>query len=399
VRETLILHLPEQADGQCAWRVQSTALGNVSERTGHGALAEALAEAAALSQVRLIVLVPTEKIVLTQVSLPIRMKSSLLQAVPYALEDKLADDIDELHFSLGARQSDGSTPVAVVAIKQMQEWMIPFQEAGLQPELMIPDVLALPYTAGQVSLCMTSNGHCLVRTGATTGFSLPIDLLGFSLQTDEITAINLLKVPDSPALPGEFSVMQSHAIESVLEGLRHYTESATRINLLQGAFAPTSSSGQWLRAARIPAAIAASWLLLATAGMALQNQQLRSESDQLREHAQQSFNRAFPQITRIVDLRIQADQALQRMRSGGASGGLLSLLSQSSPALSKTTDLKLDGLQYRDGSLYLNLSGSDLQALERLRTEFAKIIGLKLEVQSAQAGSDGVQIRLKVDQA
>ena len=75
------------------------------------------------------------------------------------------------------------------------------------------------------------------------------------------------------------------------------------------------------------------------------------------------------------------------------------MLSRSSAALASVSELKVDGVQFRDSALYISLSGSDLQALEKLRAEFAKISSLALDVQSAQAGTDGVQIRLKVDQA
>ncbi len=393
MRETLLLHLPEQSDAPYAWRLHGA---ESADRMGTGSLAQALDAA---GHARLVLLAPSEKILLTDVDLPVRAQNKLLQAVPYALEDRLATDVDDLHFAVGSRQTDGKTPVAVVARAQLQDWLEPFAEFGVQPDMLLPDVLALPYVSGQISACVTDAGRCLIRSGEARGFVLPLDMLTVALSGDLDLPLNLSRQRDAPALPPGLSIAQSREIEAIVQALELPASADQRINLLQGSFTPRKATDQWLKAARLPAALAALWLITATLSLALGNHQAQAESERLRDQAQQLFAQSFPAITRIVDLRIQAEQELGRLRGSGASGGFLFLLSQTAPMLAKAKDLQLDGVQFRDGSLYLSLSGSDLQALERLRAQFTRNQSLALEVQSAQAGTDGVQIRLKVDQA
>ena len=84
------------------------------------------------------------------------------------------------------------------------------------------------------------------------------------------------------------------------------------------------------------------------------------------------------------------------MRGAPTAGGLLFLVQEIAQALAATPGLTLKTLQFRDGVLFLDLGGSDLQVLEKLRAWFTAHGGAKLEVQSANAGEGGVQIRLKL---
>ncbi len=400
MRETLVIHLEPQADSQDGGPVQCT------WRRLHSESAQApMQGACALVDVlkdwqgeRIVLLVPSEHLSLKQVDLPVRQASKLLQAVPYALEDQLAADVDHLHFALGPRQDGNINPVAVVDHVQMQRWLQPFEEARIQPDLMLPDVLALPWQADQTSVYVDALGRCLVRNGACSGFATHASLLSTLLPAADDQALFLLQSADVK-LPEAYSIARSQSAANLLEALGSLSDSSQRINLLQGRYAPKRATDQWLRAARWPAALAASWIVLSSATLALSNQQKQARFDQLQTRALEEFSAAFPETTRIVDVRVQAGQQLSRLKSGGGEDGFMKLLSESTPALNKVPKLSVDALQFRDGSLYISLTGSELQALEVLRAEFAKIQALKLDVQSAQAGTDGVQIRLKVDQA
>ncbi|MGJ8669434.1 MAG: type II secretion system protein GspL [Oceanococcus sp.] len=397
MRDTLILHLsPSESDEApiCQWkRVQGDA--TATSTTGTCELREILEDFAGE---RLIVFVASENISLKQVDLPVRQVSKLQMAVPYALEDQLAADVSQLHFALGSRQAGGITPVAIASHEQMTQWLSLFQECGVQPDLMIPDVLALPWSNEQVTVYVEESGRCLVRNAQMAGFAAPMSLLPQLLPNTEENALFLLQNADTQ-LPEGYSVGRSQSAASLLDALSDFSDSAFRINLLQGLYAPKRATQQWLRAARWPTALAASWVVLSSILVALENHQKEGQYTQLQDQAMVEFSAAFPATTRIVDMKVQAAQELERLKSGSSDDGFMKLLSDTSPALGQVAALKVESLQFRDGSLYISLSGSDLQALELLRAEFQKISTLKLDVQSAQAGTDGVQIRLKVDQA
>ncbi len=394
MRQTLLVQIHEDAEADCEWQLLAAG-ASTPLQSGLAALQQILEQA---EGARIVVLVPSELVLLTAVKLPIRQPGKLLQAVPYALEEQLAEDVDQLHFAAGDRQSDGSTPIAVVSHANMQGWLERFGAHRPQVEMLLPDVLALPAPPEQV-LYLDDRGRCLVRTGTAAGFAVPLDLLAATLQGEDGAGATVYRHEQAASPPEGLELPEGRRVRRNLELLNHIQQPQQRINLLQGPYAPRREMAQWLRAARLPAALAAGYLLFATVVMALDNYRQAQQLDQLQQQALAQFGRAFPEETRIVDMRVQARQALERLRGSGGGGGFLQLFTHSAPALARVHDLKLDGLQFRDGSLYLSLSGSDLQALERLRAEFSRISELKLDVQQAQAGTEGVQIRLKVDAA
>src|SRR3990167_2701534 len=85
-----------------------------------------------------LVLVPAEDIVLTQVQLPKMNRSRLLKALPFALEDQLIAEIDTLHFATGAYQAEGHLPVAIVSHQKMKSWLAQLQILNIKPDQFIP---------------------------------------------------------------------------------------------------------------------------------------------------------------------------------------------------------------------------------------------------------------------
>ena len=108
------------------------------------------------------------------------------------------------------------------------------------------------------------------------------------------------------------------------------------------------------------------------------------------------FQQLFPGQTRIVDLSAQAEQQLAELRSGSGGQAFLGLLAPLSTALESVEGLQLQSLQFREGALVASLTGSSLQPLEALRARFADDTAVELDVQSANAGADGAQIRLRL---
>jgi len=101
-----------------------------------GALADAAGD---IGDRSVIVLIPATTALTTTANIPIKGGSRLLAALPFALEEQLADDIDDLHFAAGPRRASGLVPVAVVAHEQMSEWLARLDAAGLPAAKIIPE--------------------------------------------------------------------------------------------------------------------------------------------------------------------------------------------------------------------------------------------------------------------
>ena len=102
--------------------------------------------------------------------------------MPYALEEQLAEDIDELHFAIGKRDGDSpTTPVAVVALALMDEWTNTLKAAGLVPESMYVDSDLLPVNPGH-AVALLEDDVVVVRPRVGATISMPSDALAEALQ-------------------------------------------------------------------------------------------------------------------------------------------------------------------------------------------------------------------------
>ena len=365
-----------------------------------------LADAASVaSGQRVVVLVSGAAGLLTRVSIPVRGRQRLLRAVPYALEEQLSEEVDNLHFAVGTTQEDGAWPVAVISKPFMDSLTADFLEAGLDVQQVIPEILALPNNGEETSV-LVENDVALVRTGSSSGFAVDSDNLGIMLaarMADEEASLQPLHLfvskdelrPDMAEYVGETLVepFAGDPLNVFARGL----ESGS-INLLQGAY---SRSGDWarlLRPWRATAALLLAGIILSNVVMGIDYFRLSRESEQLHAQIEKTFREALPEIQRIVNPRIQMQQRLDALqRRQGTGGGFLSLLGQSGSVLKGMQGVEVSGATFRAGRLDVDLTVSNLQLLDELKQALMKSGRLSVEIESATTGQDQrVQSRLRI---
>ncbi len=355
---------------------------------------------------RVVVFVPSTEITLTTVELPAHLhtapQAKLLQALPYLLEDRLAEDVDTLHFAIGRRVAGTPLPVAIATAEQLQEWLKPFQDNDVTPTAIVPDVLCLPLVQKEGLTCwsvLLEGAQSIVRCGSCAGFSCETEMLSdFLSMTATPDNLHLQVYPvehaESPELSYPIQTVASvrHGLEYMVRG---YDDSHS-INLMQGEFATTTGYMNRFQPWRLTAALLAGWLVLATVTHAIEYLRLRHELKGLEQTAETALRAAFPQVTQIIDLRGQAQQQLALLKRAGGSGGFMPLLQASSQALASLDGVELQEVQFREGVLHLALVAGDTQALDSVQQSFGQQSGVQLEVESANATGQGVQIRAAV---
>src|SRR5215469_9838347 len=99
---------------------------------------------------RVAVLIGGADVLLAEPEVPVKAGAKLQQLVPYALEENLAEDIEELQFAVGKRTSESSrVPVAVVTRSLLNEWLSTLRLNGIEPDVMYADSDLLPENPGQ----------------------------------------------------------------------------------------------------------------------------------------------------------------------------------------------------------------------------------------------------------
>lgn len=130
---------------------------------------------------RLIVLLPGETVTMTRVKLPKTRRSELIKAVPFALEEQLAEDIQHLHFVLGDFDVDGNLLVAIINKQLFSDTLASLQQHDIHPNAIIPDFLALTQKENAWTIAVDKD-TAMLRTDTTCGFAIEKEVFPKTLE-------------------------------------------------------------------------------------------------------------------------------------------------------------------------------------------------------------------------
>jgi general secretion pathway protein L len=394
----LLLRLPH-ADGEPASWLLADASGAPLGAVEQGPPAYAAPAAAGR---RVCVLVPGADVLLAEPELPVKAGVKLQQLLPFALEEHLADDIDELHFAAGRRPPDSPrTPVAVVARALMDEWLAMLSAAGIEPECLYADSELLPQNPGQAVALLEEDSVC-VRAPGGAPVSLPADALEEALaiaqsappgsspqeisahggpapaaETGEAAAAPRGLILYTGAAEWQRNAQTVEAVRDRFEGIRvqlltggplalfaQQLPLATPINLLQGAYARKNPHAVGLRAWRVAALLLACLVGLHILGKAVELRYLKTKEHQVDASIRDTLHAAMPAEQGTQDARRLMEQRLLAVRSGGS--GLLAALEALAYARNSAPGTSVQAINFHDGVIDMKLAAPDAASLGHL---------------------------------
>jgi general secretion pathway protein L len=403
----LLLRLPHSPDQPASWLVVDARGAPMGPPQG-GPL-----ELAAPRVVgrRVCVLVPGAEVLLAEPEVPVKAGAKLQQLIPYALEEHLADNIEDLHFAIGKRAGESTrTPVAVVARSLLDDWLATLRAAGIEPEVMYADSDMLPENPGQ-SVALLEEDTVSVRPPGGSPVTLPSDALAEALEiaqsgaaTGETGARGLILY--SGAAEWQRHAAQVEAARPLFDGIKvqlltagplalfaQQLPSGSPINLLQGTYAPTSTAGSSIKAWRVAAVLLASLIALHVVGKTAELQLLKKREHQVDASIRDTFRSAMPGETNSADARQKMEQRLVAAR--GAGGGLLPALQALVQARDAAPGTNVQGLNFHDGSLEMKVSAPDAASLDHL-SQALRSNGWQAELTGGGNAGSGYEGHLQV---
>ncbi len=385
--------------------------GSPVSALGEGSL-ESLAEEA--FQNRVIVLVPATDVLLTSVNIPIRNAARLRQALPYAIEEQLADDLDELHFAIGRTATGSEVPVAVIRRDLLDGYMARLHEAGIEPQAMLGMQATIPGSP-TATTWLIDKQCCYFRHPDAAPFVMEGDhvdeflLFGdprsgdpeggahltvyldeqdqerlaedLEQLRDQLASLEIRLLPDGP-LP----VLGAQAI-----GKQH-------INLLQGEYAPSSGMEKTWRPWRAAAILLLSLIVLTIGKQASALYKLKQQDKELDARIEALFRDAMPDVQRIVNPRAQMESRLVAVRaaSGGTDAPFLTALDAISRAVNAAPNARIEAMSFRNGVTELKLSVPGVDTLDQIQKLVSADGRFEASILSANPRGDGVEGRLQV---
>lgn len=325
---------------------------------------------------KVILFVPSEDVLLLPATIPSRNNKQLKQAIPFAIEDMLADDIDDLHFSFHA--TDDAVNVAVIQKHRLTDWIEWVKKQGVSLHAVLPDVLGLPITEQgwtlQEQASPLGQARLFVRKNAYEGFVCPLAIAENLLANDlaNETTIQRLSIDSNELFEGMIAAHASPDIElnNASQGLNfHAISDALPLNLLTGIRQESHHPiewKQWRMAAVLAVMTLSTWLGL----VYYENTQLQKQLTAKNEQIEAIYKNTFPNEKRVVDAKAQMEQKLKALQGStqlNSNNTPLPLLAKLSPKLAATITVNSINFNQNQG-LSLALDASALNDLDQLNT-------------------------------
>ena len=367
-----------------------------------------LSNAASLIQDRkVVILLPVENLFITTVSVQTKNKKQLEKAIPYALEDELTEDIENLHFALGKRTDDGEIPVMVISNANLDHLISVLSNVNILPDIITADIFGLNWSGDQWTFCIDDK-HLLARTSEWTGFGCDAeDFEDFmSVAVNELDSapenIEIYSHPDENL--EKFAQLKNVRFDdfwSPTSFTRGFNDNIC-INLLQGSYAKADKTHKTIRPWKIAAALAAVWITISMAHIWIEYSKLNNLDKELTAKIEQVFKKTFPEAknVNIGNVRIRMEQKLGKLtntNSNSSSADFLEFLHQAGYELYKDPNISIRDVQYKNNQLSLEIKTKNIQILEGVKTKLQSK-NVNAELQAAKTEGNFVVARMQVSE-
>lgn len=366
--------------------------------------------AKAAQDARVIVIVPGEDVVVSEVNLPGQNRQRLLAALPFAVENQVIDDVTELHFVLGPRHGNGNYVVAMVNRERMQIWSDICEELGLRVDVMVPDTLALSTGIGTWTILL-EDARSIVRTGVHSGFAVDHSNLNQLLSTtiadaegvtperiDIVDCRNVNINSNDFSLDSGIELHVNNFDKDSLVWLAGHFDYEAPINLLFGEFSRKEKVRGHLRK-WYPAAIMFSILFLFSFTSKIINYvSLNNESEILSKSMTALYKKTFPNARRVVNAPVQMQQKLDRLQSqsGQSESSFSEMLVAIAPILRATPGIYITALRYQKGRINIEFNVRNFSDLNKLEKSLTEKAGMKVDIKTASQNKDNVVSRIEI---
>lgn len=375
-----------------------------------------------LEDVLLVGLIPGDEALFCVADIPAKQSRFINQALPYAVEEQIAQDIDSVHLALGPLTDEGYR-VAAVDHGRMAHWLEQFRGWNhTRLEAIYPDAALLPVTEGGWSICLdgdvammaSERGEWLSMQSSNMG------IFAHSLAvppSDDVVAEVPVVVFGTPreleeqqpllgelSVPGRLSVRHKTLELMPLELLAHahHHHLCQPINLCQGEFSVTGNKTSPWRPWKPLIAVAAVWFvvqIVLEAGMGFYYQQ---QAETLKQQAMDIYRDAFPNDRRTHAGNVK--RVIQgQLRLAGADGPdvdfvtLMKYTGQQYSNVANTGSVTFNSINYSQsrGELVVDVKADSYDRLSALRNGLTSQ-GLDAKIGSVVNESSGARGRLTV---
>ncbi len=303
------------------------------------------------------------------VSLPTRKTHLMQQALPYAVEDMLAEDVELFHLALGEQLPDGRYRVLAVRRDLLRGCLEQLEDRGLKIAAIYVDADLLPRDAEHV-IFLGQRG--LMGGAGEARMAFPAQR--WSQLKDLCVNATPLQDVENP-----YRLLAAEQLNAT--------------DLARGEFSRRSDNGSW--EIWRPASLALGIVVMLFLGFDLGRAwYLNKQGDFYAESSLALYKELFPDDRRIVNLKAQF--AAHLSQGAQMNGGFISMMEQAALAISQAKSsiavMQVDYSENR-GDLTLQVKAKDFPELEQLRQRLVDA-GMTVQLGSANREEEGISARV-----
>lgn len=415
----LVIFWGDKTDEHFYWYLQSNSAPGQADRAvphleSHEILKADLACMAEMAQGKRVELIlSSSDIHLTQVTMPNKAQRHLRKAVPYLLEEEIAEPIDDVFIAIGERLKDEKIPVRALNLSYFSQIIQQFEiaEINLDSAYVDLDLVKSPDDGCQLALL---NQKVLFVDKDNARWSCDVSDFNWLVQKylahqeeEELpVAIPMTVISDDndsstqfeEQLPvGRFAPL-GQIVDSVVEELANFKRADVKsvpINLLQGDFEPKAERSP-LKSMILKVINVAAVILLAH--ITYQGSQwfsLNQQKARLGAEKVALWKQAFPgrKVPTNQDKALRS--FISTLSSGEGDNSFLSMLHSTSDKIENLQQIYPTNISYDSArnELRVDLVAKDLPILNKYRDDL-KQSGHQVEMSSATQRGDGYSSRL-----
>jgi len=334
--------------------------------------------------------VPGEWVTVHQVNIPAKSKKQFQAALPYALEEAVSEDVENLHFVCPQWKSGQECVVLVVAKEKMRYWQTLANENRLPVDQLVPDHALIPFhDAADCSIALT-DGHILANHQNGFGVSIDPDFLDvwmmdmplastIAVNDKQLTEELIEEHPDRDFRHWPFGNKMAHWLE-------HFQQA--NYDLWADKFRPSVTKFNWrtfvLPLCLIGVAIVAKFGFDTYRYLSL-HAEIRSISAEMKE----IVSTTFPKIEYVEPERerFMMEQAIARMGGADQTRSAQSMLAETAGVLRRER-VTIANMVYRDFTLEITCQLNDFSQVDKLTRQLNARPRISATLQSS-AADDG----------
>lgn len=298
------------------------------------------------------------------------------QAIPFALEDKLAEPVDLLHFAFDKlRYQNKHYLVTVISQARMQYILQVLNDNDIEFETLTTDWFAL--SADEMII---TDSVLLVNTEDFKG------ALSEEFAKDFITKHPVIRplVFEDSTIVTDSPKKQKHSYIWIAQSLLN----SKPLNLCQGSMQHSNATDWIKKGYKITALLGGLWLLSILVINAIALFILNNKTAIVDKQIEGIYRIFFPEAKQVISPKFRISQLLGNQNKGTSQAQIWFILNQFSKAIKGKT-LTIEQLRYQNKALLVTLVSPDFASLEAFQNQLKS---LQLNVKQTQASTREKQV-------